>query len=549
MLEAIKVEGTAFANSSSELREDRDMVLRAAQIGCGSALEGAKASLRADRELVAEAVQLDPAAFKYASEDLRNDYGFALQIVEVRGDALQYMPDKFKADAGIVKAAMANNPSAVAFAHTSRRLDMGLKMPWDSDLEYMPVSKVEIGEDDVAQMTALTRRMELPEKYHPLQLTKLVFFSGMGTISPNIGQANYFAANCILDRITDRPRPTIEATTLMWGGMGQIGMRLKAFGSQDVLNAAPENLLTIYQARQILKMVCGRFDVPDWLSGAAMDENGRGFFLTPTAGFGSGGGWKPSEDAGPLNILRNDIKHAGHIGNGTSEDVPLGGWPTLLATPKTRPKQPSPELPSLPIIEGCRVMLSGLQTKNNKNGSTGIAIKQLQDGKWKVLMDDNSGNALLKEEYLKGIANPQDAAAGAGIAEPKDFEEESTAESEAIQVATEQKKQLMEEKAKLAKERLTEKLAEKHAEKQKHEGIPGVFRAARPGWNDYAIDLSVKAVTKAGADSVAALKAMLEQDENGSVELNRKLVATGNNDFSDDFLDKLREQCAKALAT
>merc|ERR1712060_752496 len=112
----------------------------------------------------------------------------------------------------------------------------------------------------------------------------------------------------------------------------------------------------------------------------------------------------------------------------------------------------------------------------------------------KVLMDDNSGYALLKEEYLKGIAKPADAAAGVGIAEPEDFEAESTAESEALQVVTEQKKQLMEEKAKLAKDRLTEKLAEKHAEKQKHEGIPGVFRAARPGWNDSAIDLTVKTV-------------------------------------------------------
>merc|ERR1712060_206895 len=126
------------------------------------------------------------------------------------------------------------------------------------------------------------------------------------------------------------------------------------------------------------------------------------------------------------------------------------------------------------------------------------------------------------------------------MGEPKDFEEESTAESEALQVASEQKKKLMEEKAKLAKERL----AEKHAEKQKHEGLPGIFRAARPGWNDHAIELSVKTVTKAGADSVATLRAMLEKDG----ELNRMLVAAGEQEFNDDYLHKLREQCRKSLA-
>merc|ERR1712217_616432 len=121
---------------------------------------------------------------------------------------------------------------------------------------------------------------------------------------------------------------------------------------------------------------------------------------------------------GPLHPL-----HTARVGGDTRKDVPLGGWPTLLSAPKASSKEPGSEVPNLPIVEGCRVQFSGLKTK--KNGATGITIKRLQDGKWKVMMDDNSGYALLKEDYLKGIATPEDAAGGVGISERDDAQEEA----------------------------------------------------------------------------------------------------------------------------
>merc|ERR1719491_1871247 len=75
--------------------------------------------------------------------------------------------------------------------------------------------------------------------YRRYKLHKSVQFSAWSTMTGNLGQSNYTAANAALDKFPAHQRPEIDAVTLMWGAVGGIGMRWKAFASADVLNANP----------------------------------------------------------------------------------------------------------------------------------------------------------------------------------------------------------------------------------------------------------------------------------------------------------------------
>merc|ERR1712232_1289232 len=110
-----------------------------------------------------------------------------------------------------------------------------------------------------------------------------------------MGQPNYIACNSWLDKLPFYERMVKESVTIMWGAVGNIGMRWKAFASADFMNQTPDNLTTIYDARKILELTTCRFDQPEWYNTQMYDPDFRAAFLAPTAGFGSGGGWKPSE--------------------------------------------------------------------------------------------------------------------------------------------------------------------------------------------------------------------------------------------------------------
>jgi hypothetical protein len=444
VLEAIKVQGGALAGATDDIKADREIIMQAAQLGQGSAMQGASPALLADKELVIEAAKLDPSAIKYADENLRNDRDFALSIAGVCGAALQYMPPKFKADPEIVQAAIANDPSAALSAHTSRRTDFNADAPWDSEQinKSVSLSMVTKTPPSSAVLTKFNAQINPvdPSYVYTMKCIKTVFFSGFGTVLGTIGQANYLAANSLLDRIHWTDKPDNEYSTLMWGGVGgQVGMRYKAFGSMDALNAAPENLLTMDDARRILQMVttCG---APEWMAGSASDYWSRENMLRLSAGYGTGGGWKPpGEDAHvpldkQLNVQgeRKDLGvtkpkvDTAEIGQG-----PLGGWNFA----RSLVGEGAEEKLNLEIVEGARVMLTGLDLKR-KNGTTGIVIKQMSNGRWKVKMDDDSGFALLPDQCLKCVASAQDAAADVGLVKKENVPEQKQ-EDQSQQVAEE----------------------------------------------------------------------------------------------------------------
>jgi len=126
--------------------------------------------------------------------------------------------------------------------------------------------------------------------------------------------------------------------------------------------------------------------------------------LSLTAGGGTGGGWKPSETQEPIlqsKRMQTDKKNEGDHDDARvkQSNCPLAGWPSL----GVQPSQPV----ALVYVEGARVKLTGMRSKN---GKVGTLLKMCGNGRWKVKMDNDDGIATLKQEYLM-LIDPSEALA------------------------------------------------------------------------------------------------------------------------------------------
>merc|ERR1719414_1784643 len=230
----------------------------------------------------------------------------------------------------------------------------------------------------------------------------MIQFSAMSTMMGNMGQANYTGCNYVLETLVRHQRPEIDAVGLMWGAVGNIGMRWKAFASADMLNANPEALMQVDDAARVLQVTAAKMDPPEWYAASFFDEWTRQSMLAPTAGMIQG------EDYAPLfgtpvekrhEVPEPDLpKHAERIPE--PEAGPLGGWPGLGSYSDPIEELQVHPFQQVELAEGDRVRLHGLQSKN---GQTGVLIRCIKGGKWKVKMDLDGDNALLKAAYLERL--------------------------------------------------------------------------------------------------------------------------------------------------
>lgn len=417
VLEAVAANGAAMKGASEALRRDQTFILEAARQGHGAALQGAVNELRNNVDFVLDVVAVDPAAAQHAGQELRMSKDFALRAAARRGQSLQYLPEKFRADREVVEAAVSEDAGAALYAHAARRRELGIDLPWDTQEQYRAQYQGDAGVMEAEEAPSAPRMLIDPYDqeqvlpYRRCQLQKTVQFSALSTMTGNMGQSNYTAANIYLDKIPAHQRPEVDAVCLMWGAVGGIGMRWKAFAEADVLNNVPEALLSISDCCMTLYATCCKMDPPEWYSASMFDQDSRNAFLHVYSGGGTGGGWKPSEDAsfptlyGRTEIPKiDDLRPASRASTGP-DGMPLGGWPGVAGVDAARqapaavsaasPPQPRPSYePEL----GAWVELVGL---SSKTGKTGILTKALADGKWKVRLDDGSGNAVLRGHYVK----------------------------------------------------------------------------------------------------------------------------------------------------
>mmetsp|Transcript_67840 Transcript_67840/g.126737 ORF Transcript_67840/g.126737 Transcript_67840/m.126737 type:complete len:447 (+) Transcript_67840:103-1443(+) len=147
-------------------------------------------------------------------------------------------------------------------------------------------------------------------------LWQWIHFSAASSFMGNMAQTNYTAANCWLDTITWHARTTqaiIQPQTYMWGAVTGLGMRLKAFGSQDfLLNSDEDVLLTADDASLILRLCVRGQNPPEWVNGSLLGAAMRAAWLgTPPPGEGPAVSsediiYEPSSDK--LRVLPSDEK-------------------------------------------------------------------------------------------------------------------------------------------------------------------------------------------------------------------------------------------------
>merc|ERR1719237_1003701 len=179
-----------------------------------------------------------------------------------------------------------------------------------------------------------------------------------------------------MDKLPFYSRPVIDGVGIMWGTVGGMGMRWKAFASMDHMNQQAHLLMSINECLKVVHVVAATMDPPEWFGAQHQDEHVRNAILAPSAGFGSGGGYKPppmpSEDATVPNVVeappqRKDEPASEEIEDVAEPDsVPLGGWPGLFPGGlRQRDVQ-------LPLELGCRVELVNMSTKNGLTGTVVI---------------------------------------------------------------------------------------------------------------------------------------------------------------------------------
>lgn len=423
VMEAMAVDGAALGGASDQLRSDQEFILGACQLGYGSCMKGVADHLKGDKDFVLKAACKCPEAFKYVSDDLKWDDTFVMQAVTANGCILQHVPSKYQFDRATVQAAVNSDPMAAYYAHAAARTELGINVPHDGEPGLRELKKVQdkagIGGKHTKTLFQWAREPLSKEqaeedgiRFHHVKSQKIVQFSALSTMTANMGQSNYVAANCFLDKMPFWERPEVDAVTLMWGAVGNIGMRWKAFASQDMLNANPEALMSVNDAAKVLTMTATRMDPPEWYAGSFFDEWTRQSMLMPTAGVHSGGGFRPGENYQAINLGAKQVESRSEEPKAvpkeekkpdeldmilkTTESGPLGGWPTLLEE-LLPPAAPTVVFDEPELVEGMRVQLRGLQPA--KNGLLGTLLKKCKEDKWKVRLDKGE-NALLKAEYL-----------------------------------------------------------------------------------------------------------------------------------------------------
>mmetsp|Transcript_137931 Transcript_137931/g.384672 ORF Transcript_137931/g.384672 Transcript_137931/m.384672 type:complete len:728 (+) Transcript_137931:117-2300(+) len=410
VLEAILAgDGSALKGASDQLRRDRALVLSAAGLGRGAALQGAAESLRGDERFALEVLARDPVAYKYISDELLRSIDFAIAAAKRNGKVVQYMPGAFRADRDVALAAVSNDAEAFSLIHAARRSELlgpDLSGPPGPEVPDWPPKPRDGPMHMGVPLTAQAAQDGL--SYVTVKGQKFIMFTAMSTITPNMGQSNYIAANAFMDKMPFYSRPEIDTVGIMWGTVGGMGMRFKAFGSQDFMNMTPDNLLSINDCCKILHVIGTLMDPPEWFAANFLDEGSRNAMLAPTAGMIQGEAVAVTppvhQSRPPARASARDPKEAQAKRGGLEEKEdtagPLGGWPRVARSALAQ-VEPILSEPGQGIYEGAPVVLTGI--KNKMNGATGTLLQIYKEGKCRVALDNGKGNALLRPENLQVV--------------------------------------------------------------------------------------------------------------------------------------------------
>lgn len=222
------------------------------------------------------------------------------------------------------------------------------------------------------------------------QMRGWLMFSAVSTMFGNMGQSNYVASNQVMDALTFNCRhigAPYEASTVMWGTVGHMGMRWKAFGSADFIyqvEGSEDIVMMPFEAAIVLQTVF-KGVCPEWFVANKFDKGTEELYR-------NGGwprhpnpwGWKTGKGGG--NLVQGDVP----------EYLQVASEPMSATSPS-----------GSGAYAGRRVRLQRLQKTPGMNGKKGSLVEELEDGHWVVRLDAGLGDKILKVDNLDTLSGMQ----------------------------------------------------------------------------------------------------------------------------------------------
>eukprot|EP00747_Dinoflagellata_sp_TGD_P163865 gnl/TRDRNA2_/TRDRNA2_183039_c0_seq1.p1 gnl/TRDRNA2_/TRDRNA2_183039_c0~~gnl/TRDRNA2_/TRDRNA2_183039_c0_seq1.p1 ORF type:complete len:617 (+),score=136.26 gnl/TRDRNA2_/TRDRNA2_183039_c0_seq1:73-1923(+) len=404
-----------------------------------------------------------------------------------------------------------------------------------------------------------------------LSVNNGIYFSAVSTLQGNFAQANYCAANCFLDNLSCWQRmaytPNFKSTAMQWGMVGGIGMRLKAFGSNDVIaQSAAALVMSLEEAKLCLRAMITSDNTPQWMCSTFMGGQSRSPVQAPALPsveaersskvleYGNPGAadegmllgyqgqttpWgteaseklvhklKPKQVEAPPDAMtkpKQDYYIAGSFDDWMTHDM---SWDEQISC-YTYQVQVDGNGLQFQICKGksrgARLMSRGLQNYQIKKGESGhfeIRLALRENGSPKKVTWERLSGTAAAAATKKAALNTQEAAREA---ETTDAGTDSSSDSGSDSSGT---------------------AAPPAAAKPSSMLLKKLLQAACPSWSDECISEGLAKLLAANIATVPNLLASLH--ENGAGSLDSRLKVAGQKPFSQHTIDALRTQ-ADALA-
>jgi hypothetical protein len=204
-----------------------------------------------------------------------------------------------------------------------------------------------------------------------------------------------------------------EATTMMWGTVGHMGMRWKAFGSADMIyqteGSEDDIVMLPFEAAIVLKTIFQGV-CPEWFVANKFDRGTEALFKA--GGMPQRSMWR-AETHGAVGIP--DPGDPWGFGKGGGTQVQGHNLPAPLQSQSAAEPSSSSSISvskratasGSTAYAGRRVRLHRLQKAPEMNGKKGTLIEEKEDGHWIVRLDGGLGDKILKDSNLMTLSGLQ----------------------------------------------------------------------------------------------------------------------------------------------
>mmetsp|Transcript_100836 Transcript_100836/g.178922 ORF Transcript_100836/g.178922 Transcript_100836/m.178922 type:complete len:555 (+) Transcript_100836:38-1702(+) len=227
------------------------------------------------------------------------------------------------------------------------------------------------------------------------QLWGFLMFSAFGTMGGNVGQSNYNAANAIKDLLAFQQRIFCAwgfmPLTIMWGPVTGLGMRSKAFGSQDALlkvENVDDTVFDFKEASTMLGYIISGIAC-EWVGLCKIDKVSRDY-INNSGPYRNPDAWGLGKLKGSLGIGRGGGLTMEEDGQAPPEEK------------ETEPVEIDPE-----PFPGKRVLVHGLEKFPQMNGVKGSLVEESFDSLWRVRLDGYADDKLIKVDNLQTLSGVQ----------------------------------------------------------------------------------------------------------------------------------------------